>query len=244
MARATDYPQRRDKVLGIVVDQYIKTVSPISSGFIAQNYNLDLSSATIRNILADLEARGYLTHPHTSAGRVPTQMGYRYYVDYIMHEIQLLEAEKRRILKEYKAGVRELGSLMEKTSEVISEVTQYTSIISFEGLGSKIICRGTNHVVRYPEVQDIQQIQNILQALEEKEEILSILNRDLRKKIQIYIGHELASTGIESCSLAVSTFEKKDGQKGRLAVLGPTRMDYEKVVSTLEYVSQVVNELL
>lgn len=244
MVRNVDHQQRRDRILGIVVDKYIKTVTPVSSGFIAENYRLDLSSATIRNILAELEDTGYLTHPHTSAGRVPTQQGYRYYVDNLMHEIQLLEEEKKRIQAEYKKGVRELEFLMEKTSEVLSEVTHYTSIISFEGLGRKMICRGTDYVVSYPDASDLQQIQNILRVLEAKEQILGLINRDLKNKIQIYIGHELACAGIDSCSLAVSPFEEKNGLKGRLAVLGPTRMDYEKVVSTLEYVSRMMKDLL
>jgi transcriptional regulator of heat shock response len=244
MVRTVDHQERRDRILGIVVDQYIKTVTPVSSGFIAQNYRLDLSSATIRNILAELEETGHLTHPHTSAGRLPTQQGYRYYVDNLMHEIHLLEEEKARILAEYKKGVRKLEFLMEKTSEVLSEVTHYTSIISFEGLGSKMICRGTDYVVGYPAAPDLQQIQSILRALEAKEQILELINRDLEKKTRIYIGHEMACAGIDSCSLAVSPFEKKNGPRVRLAVLGPTRMDYEKVVSTLEYVTGLMREIL
>ena len=72
---------RKGEILRITIDQYIATITPVSSARIAQMCALDLSSATIRNILAELEQEGYLTHPHTSAGRVPTQFGYRYYVD-------------------------------------------------------------------------------------------------------------------------------------------------------------------
>ena len=93
----SDIQTRKDRILAIVIGRYIKTVVPVGSQYITEEHNLDVSPATVRNILADLEEEGYLTHPHTSAGRMPTQQGYRYYVDHLMNEIQLLEAEKRRI---------------------------------------------------------------------------------------------------------------------------------------------------
>ncbi len=105
--RKNDLQVRKDLVLGFVISQYIHSVSPVSSAQIASDYGLDLSSATIRKISAQLERDGFLTHPHTSAGRVPTQEGYRYYVDHLMHEIQLLGEEKERIQYEYHQGVED-----------------------------------------------------------------------------------------------------------------------------------------
>lgn len=241
VARQSDIQIRKDRILAIVIGRYIKTVSPVGSQFITDEYNLDVSPATVRNILAELEEEGYLSHPHTSAGRMPTQQGYRYYVDHLMDEIQLLEEEKKRISREYKHHARQLEDLLEKTSEVISDLTQYTSIVSVDdGDGHKIICRGTSFVVGYPDTTDILKIQAILKILEEKERIMELINRTLEKKIDIYIGHEMALKDMESCSLAISHFEK-DGMKGRIAVLGPTRMRYDRVVSTLEYISQILS---
>lgn len=240
-AKYSDIKLRKDRILAIVIGRYIKTVLPVGSQYITEEYDLDVSPATVRNILADLEEEGYLTHPHTSAGRMPTQRGYRYYVDHLMNEIQLLEEEKYRIAQEYKRHARQLEDLMEKTSEVISDLTHYTSIVSLdEGDGSKIICKGTSYVVGYPDDTDVLKIQAILRILEEKERLMELINRTLEKKIEIYIGHEMALKDMESCSLAVSRFEK-DGMKGRIAVLGPTRMQYDRVVSTLEYVSQILS---
>ena len=240
----SEHQYRKDKVLGIVVNEYIKTVNPVSSGFIVQEYPLDLSSATIRNILAELEEEGYLMHPHTSAGRMPTQEGYRYYVDNLMNEIQLLGAEKQRIRQEYFKEACDLENLLEKTSEAISDLTHYTSIISIDGK-DRMFCRGTNYVVQYSDYQqDLHRIQSILEALEKKERILHLLNQGLQRKIQIYIGHELAHSNIQNCSLAVSRYEAHNGTTGRIAVLGPTRMDYQKVVSTLDYISQLMKEIL
>ncbi len=244
MTRKNAYQGRNDIVLAIVVDQYIKTITPVSSAFIAHEYHLDLSPATIRNIMAELEEQGYLTHPHPSAGRVPTQLGYRYYVDHLMHEIQLLAGEKERIKFEYQKNVLELEALLEKTSKVISDLTHYTSIISIDGVPDKVFCRGTSFVVGYPDFRELDNIRHILLALEEKERILEVINRNIEDKIKIYIGHETACSAIENCSLAVVSYKKENGPSGRLAVLGPTRMDYEKVVSTLDYVSDLIAELL
>lgn len=237
-----DLQARKDRILAIVVSQYIDTVQPVSSASICKNYNLDLSSATIRNILAELEMDGYLTHPHTSAGRMPTQLGYRYFVDFLMNEIQLLENEKHRLLEEYKQNVNELDRMLQRTTETLSEITQYTTIITLQGK-DRIITSGTSHVVNYPETQDIEKIRGILHTLEEKERLIELINRDLRNRIEIYIGHEIACREIEdSCSLAVSSFTNGRGNSGRIAILGPTRMDYARVVSTLGYVSEMFSE--
>ena len=240
-AKHSDIQVRKDRILAIVIGRYIKTVSPVGSQYITEEHNLDVSPATVRNILADLEEEGYLTHPHTSAGRMPTQRGYRYYVDHLMHEIQLLEEEKRKISQEYKRQARQLEDLVEKTSQVISDLTHYTSIVSLDdGDNTRIICKGTSYVVGYPDSTDILKIQAILKVLEEKERLMELINRTLEKKIEIYIGHEMALKDMESCSLAISHFEK-DGMKGRIAVLGPTRMQYDRVVSTLDYISQLLS---
>lgn len=238
--RKTDFQQRKDIVLGYVVEQYIKNLNPVGSAFLAKECHLDWSSATIRNILAELEVEGYLMHPHTSAGRIPTQYGYRYYVDHLMHEIQLLEDEKKHIHEEYLQNVDELEKLIDKTSRILSEVTHYTSIISVDGWGNKIVYRGISHVVGCPEMKDIQKIQNLLKLLDEKQRILDVLNRDLQNKVEIYIGQEIACKEIESCSLAVCGYRTKNGPSGRIAVLGPTSMDYERVVSALDYITELI----
>ncbi len=240
-ARKNDFQQRKDRILAIVIGQYIKTVSPVGSQFITEQYKLDVSPATVRNILAELEEEGYLTHPHTSAGRMPTTQGYRYYVDHLMNEIQLLEEEKRHIEGECRRYRNQLEQLMEMTSQALSDLTHYTTIVSIDGWDSKIILKGTSYVVDYPEQTDILKIRSILRILEEKERLLELINRDLENRIEIYIGHEMALKEMDDCSMAVSTF-KIDDVNGRIAVLGPTRMQYDRVVCALEYVSELLSE--
>lgn len=241
VAKQSEIQQRKDKILAIVVNQYIKTVNPVGSQYITDEFKLDVSPATVRNILAELEEEGYLGHPHTSAGRVPTAQGYRYYVDHLMNEIQLLEQEKRAIESEYKRYRHQLELLMERTSQFVSDLTHYTTIVTVDGWDSKFILKGTNYVVGYPEQVDLLKIQAILRILEEKEKLMKLINRQLQNKIDVYIGHELALKEMESCSLAVSRFDN-NGVTGRIAVLGPTRMQYDRVVSALDYISELFSD--
>jgi heat-inducible transcriptional repressor len=161
-----------------------------------------------------------------------------------MDQIQLLEEEKYRIKKEYEQGMRDLEATLEKTSQVIADFTHYTSIISVDGWEGKIFCRGTSYIVGYPEYQDVNKIRSILAALEQKERVLEIINRTIEKKIKIYIGQEIAYSEIEGCSLAVSRYRSQSGHTGRIAVLGPTRMNYTRVVSTLDYLSNLMGEVI
>ncbi|MDP8265192.1 MAG: hypothetical protein P9M12_06935 [Candidatus Aceula lacicola] len=239
-----DPQYRKEKILAYVVSHYIQDIVPVSSNQIVEEQLFALSPATIRNVLAELEDDGFLTHPHTSAGRVPTQDGYRYYVDHLMEEINLLAAEKQRIMAEYSQGILELEVLLEKTSEILSQETQYPSIISIDGYGDKIFCRGISFVAGYPEFHNFQKIECLLRLLEQKERILEIINRDLEKKIHIYIGDEAGCSDMDGCSLIVSRYGKKDGPQGRVALLGPTRMNYEKTISTLEYFTELIDEML
>lgn len=246
--RRTEILVRKNEILRIAIDQYIGTITPVSSARIVQKCPFDLSSATVRNILAELEEEGYLTHPHTSAGRIPTQQGYRFYVDHFVDEIQLLEEEKARIKAEYERETFELESLLEKTSRVLSELTHYTTIVSLDGWGNKLFCGGTSFIMGYADYHDVRsdiiRIKNILAALDEKERLLEVINRDLKKKLNILIGQEIKCSDIDGCSLVVSKFQSRQGSSGRIAILGPTRMDYNRVVSTLDYFSNLIEELV
>ncbi len=241
--RQSIYQERKERVLGIVVSEYIRTVTPVSSSYIAQRYLLDVSPATIRNILAELEVEGYLTHPHTSAGRLPTEEGYRFYVDNLMNEISLLEDQKQVIKREYEEESRNLERMLEKTTQVISDLTHYTSIVTVDGSNDRVFCSGRRYIVEYPDYQDIARIRDLLSVLEQKEQLIRLINCELQKRVQVFIGHELACQEMDHCAVAISQYSLHDGQTGRIAVLGPSRMDYEKVVSTLRYLSGLMNEL-
>jgi heat-inducible transcriptional repressor len=242
MVRKVDYEARRRAVLSAAINRYIKDAEPVSSLDIAEDF--DLSPATIRNIFAELEDAGYLTHPHTSAGRIPTDKGYRYYVDLLSSRMELLEHEKNSIMKQYEREISRLEELLEKTSEVISTVTHYTSIVSFLEWHDRFFYNGVSFVLEQPEFQDTMRMRYLIRMIENKERMLDILNRDFKEKVRIYIGQELGCAEIENCALAVTTYSAGNRPLGKMAVLGPSRMEYQHIIPALEYVSDILSNTL
>ncbi len=120
---------RKEKILQAVVHLFIKTGKPVGSSTILGNFRLNLSPASIRNVMADLEKEGYLTHPHTSAGRIPTDKGYRIYVDNIINIQRLAVEEEQRIKSEYSRRMKEIDDLMMSTTRILSALSHCTGFV-------------------------------------------------------------------------------------------------------------------
>ncbi|MDD5503765.1 MAG: heat-inducible transcriptional repressor HrcA [Candidatus Omnitrophica bacterium] len=120
---------RKDKILAMIIDSYISTAEPIASRAISKKLRMSLSPASVRNIMSDLEEQGLIMHPHTSAGRMPTEKGYRHYIDKLMRASLLTEEEKRLVDKEFDAKVSELNSLLDKTSGILSSITNQAGVV-------------------------------------------------------------------------------------------------------------------
>lgn len=120
--------ERKKRVLAAIVQDYIASVEPVGSRTIARRYNLGVSPATIRNEMADLEEMGYLEQPHTSAGRIPSDYGYRYYVDCLMAPEKLSKKEEEYVKRRYQQKMLEIEKVLEETAQLISEMTSYTAV--------------------------------------------------------------------------------------------------------------------
>lgn len=249
MVKTIDYEARKRAVLASTINRYINGALPVASQDIAMEFAV--SPATIRNIFAELEESGYLTHPYTSGGRIPTNKGYRYYVDYLTSnmpysqtEIDLMDQEKESIRKEYKSQIRRIEDVLEKTSEIISSITHYTGITSLLEWHDKFFYKGMDFILAHPELWDLETMRLLIKMLEEKQRLLDIINRDFTEKVKIYIGEELGHPQINNCSLVVSTYCVKNKPCGRLAVLGPVRMEYRHIIPALEYISDALTQAL
>lgn len=241
MVRTTDYESRRKAVLTATINRYIRKACPVSSEDIAKEFNL--SPATIRNIFAELEEANYLTHPYTSGGRMPTEKGYRYYVDYLLNQYNLLEEEKERINREYHIRINRIEDLLDKTSQIISSITHNTGIAFSPEWKDKFFYRGISSILNQPEFHDYQKIRHLIQLIEEKKYLISIIMRDFQEKVKVYIGEELECPEIENCALVVSSYRLKNNASGRIAVLGPMRMEYDHIISAMEYVCGILSEI-
>jgi len=243
-ARTVDHESRRKAVLEATINCYIKSGEPVASDDIARNFGL--SSATVRNIFAELEEAGYLTHPYTSGGRIPTSKGYRYYVDFLASQMEVLAEQKNLIIQEYHQKISRLEDVLEKTSEVIAEITHYAGIVSSIEWQDKVFYNGLSLVLEQPEFRDCDRIRLLIKMVEDKQRLFELINRDFSgsRKVTVFIGEELNCPEVEGCSLIVSSYSVNNRPSGRLAVLGPKRMEYNKTISALEYISEVLSETL
>ncbi|MCL2144293.1 MAG: heat-inducible transcriptional repressor HrcA [Endomicrobia bacterium] len=138
--------ERKSKILSAVIHHYIKTGKPVGSNVLIDEYGIELSPATVRNLMAELEEEEFLTHPHTSAGRIPTDKGYRAYVDSLINLQKFAVEEEERIKREYEQKHKEIETLLSETSRILSGLSQYTGFV----LAPK---------VQYNEINNIELVQ-------------------------------------------------------------------------------------
>ena len=321
---------RKSTILKAIVSNYLETGEPVGSRTISKMSDLGLSSATIRNEMADLEELGYIVQPHTSAGRIPTDAGYRFYVDRLMEEKVEVEEERGALLErvdrmevllkqvarvlasntnyatlvtapDYKKTVKFIqlslvdasnllavivvdgniiknqmihlnvlldnedvlkfnillntflqgASLEDINLEMIQEMKkqsgEYADILDhiFQGITEAIheaqeidiYTSGSTNFLKYPELADVEKASGLLETFEDKEELNAIIRETEAEGdnsgIQIYIGDESPVQNMKDCSLVTATYQMPEGAKGRIGIIGPKRMDYKKVVSTL-----------
>ncbi|MGE5308863.1 MAG: HrcA family transcriptional regulator [Deltaproteobacteria bacterium] len=241
MGREIDHNDRKNKVLAAAVSAYIDTGEPVSSKELAREFRL--SPATLRNILAELEQEGYLFHPHTSAGRVPTDKGYRYYVDFLMAQHRLAQDQMELILNEYRRISHSLEEILEKTTEMTAALTNYTAVLSFSDDEDRVYYKGLSNIFQHPEFRDYQKLSLVVRMLEEKKRLLELINQQTDSHLHIYIGEE-AHAPVRDIALIVTSYQSGKKHPGKLAIIGPKRMSYENTVSTLESMSDILNRVL
>lgn len=240
MSRSADHDIRRKDILAAAIELYLESVQPISSDILRKKRKMSLSSASVRNVFSELEEVGFLTHPHTSAGRIPTDEGYRYYVNVLMKKKRLSNEEISFIDKIYELKIMELGDLMSETPRIMSDFTHYASILSFGG--DDVQFRGIRYILEHPEFSDVHRAYMVLEAIEEKESLIDLINRNFSDQTTVYIGKESLCPQMEYCSVVVSRCKGRNKKDGRIALIGPKRMAYDKVIPLMDYISEVVSK--
>ncbi len=345
--------ERKVKILKAIIKNYLETGEPVGSRTISKFTDMKLSSATIRNEMADLEELGYIVQPHTSAGRIPTDKGYRLYVDDLMSEKEqnITHRENEVAVKEQELSsmkdmlgekVEKVEELLQNVAKVLAKDTNYATMVTtpkvtgnklkfvqlsqleankilavivMEGnlirnkvitvsedlsqenllklnillnttltgltleqmnlsivskmenqagehinlvkevldaivdtISSaddlKIYTSGVTNIFKYPELSDSTKASELIYALEEKQSLSDLVVDDdnsvdkqdssSNNGIQVYIGNETPIESMKDCSVVTATYELQDGMKGTIGIIGPKRMDYEKVVETLK----------
>jgi transcriptional regulator of heat shock response len=230
--------ERKLKILQAIVSDFITTAEPVGSRTISRKYITDVSPATIRNEMADLEEMGYLTHPHTSAGRVPSDKAYRLYVNKLMDKYELAENEKKRIRSEIALHVEELERTIRHASELLSELTNLTSFATMEDMyRAQLFLEGMTRIFAHPEFNNITRARKFLEMIDRRDD----LTRTLVKRdggITITIGDENSSDIMPDSSIITATYHIDGNFVGKLGVIGPTRMHYREITSVIDYITK------
>ena len=325
--------ERKMKILQAIIRTYMETGEPVGSRTISKYSDLNLSSATIRNEMSDLEEMGYIIQPHTSAGRIPSDKGYRLYVDTMMLEKDREVAEMKELMLE---KTEKMEKILMQVAKLLANNTNYAAMISspqmrrnrlkfiqlshvdsshilavvvcegnivknkvievedeldnetilklnillntnLNGLAMEeinlatiaklkeqagihtqllndvldavaeaivadedleIYTSGATNIFKYPELSDSSKAKDILSTFEEKQQLVELVNSTLENDsetgIQVYIGEETPIQTMKDCSVVTATYELEEGVQGTIGIIGPKRMDYEKVVANLK----------
>ncbi len=229
--------ERQEKILRAIVEEYAEVASPVGSQLLAKIFNV--SSATIRSEMAELERQGYIKQPHTSAGRIPSDKGYRFYVNQAAEEESEAPASAERALT---ARIGE-GSVPERaiknTVDTLVELTQNLGVAT---IGNQLYMSGLSNLFGQPEFMNSQQVKEVAQLLDNLEPWLR--EAAPNKPLSVYIGKENPIGRNSGCSLIISKFRSPYSDKSFIGVLGPTRQSYREVMGLVENAGQMLERAL
>ena len=237
--------ERKQKILEAIIKDYQHTAEPVGSRSLSRSSLPDLSPATIRNEMADLEEEGFITQPHTSAGRIPTDRGYRFYVDRLMRSIKPSHREEVLVKNTIRKQHHNVDEILHQTAKLLSHSLDYMAIVVNLGSQRKVYAAGTPNLLHQPEFRNLDQMEKILELLEEEEAISEIMEQYCcSEDITIKIGTENKHKAIRECSLVVSSYEIEHEVVGGIGLIGPTRMYYSKAATLADYVAKELSEVL
>lgn len=235
---------RRLEILRAIVEEYVQTQLPVGSKAIAENHDLGISPATIRNEMAILEDEGLIIAPHTSAGRIPTDRGYRVFVDKLA-SVKPLSAPERRAIESFLEGAHDLDEVVTRSAKLLSDITKQVAVVKYPSIGEgkeKMAISGTAHLARSGEVLG-NSLSPILEALEEQVVLLQLLNT-AQETVTVRIGHEQSEANLQTTSLVAVGYGTQSRPLGALGVLGPTRMDYANSMAAVDAVARYISRFI
>jgi transcriptional regulator of heat shock response len=229
---------RKQKILAAIVKEYSETAQPVGSKEIMDKYNLKVSSATIRNEMAELEDEGYISQPHKSAGRIPTDKGYRFFVNQLMRRFELSEKERKMLRQE----LMKLKMVHEQLGRSITNlISQVTGQAAFTLLPDQTSASGLSQIIGEPEFADSQTIKDVAEVFDHIDQHATKLLREANNDMETFIGKELPIPVPKNLSLIVSKIKLPSGKKGVIGIVGPKRMSYAKNQSLLQYLSKLIS---
>ncbi len=230
---------RQQAILSAIVEQYAEVASPVGSSLLAKVF--DVSSATIRTEMAELERMGYITQPHTSAGRVPTDKGYRFYVNNLQERVAG-SSEERRAERALTARVSH-GGVPERTiRNAVDTLVELTSNLGLATIGNQLYMSGLSNLFGQPEFVHGASVRQVARLLDNLEPWLREASPN--KPLSVYIGSENPIGRSAQCSLIISRFRSPYSDRSYIGILGPTRQSYRDVMSLVRHAGEALEEVL
>jgi len=234
---------RRQRVLAALIEEYVARAIPVGSRTLTERYELGVSPATVRNELSMLEGEGYISQPHTSAGRIPTDFGYRTFVDNLIESGAIAEDQAtQQAVEQLRQSAKELDDLLEQTSTQLAQLTECLTIVAPHALRHPRRL-GMSSLMRQPEFAYTESLLPVMQVLEDETVLLQILDATAEADgtPRVRIGSENEAEELSGVSLVASRFGHGESE-GIVAVIGPTRMDYSKVLQAVRFASKTLSE--
>lgn len=231
---------RQQKILNAIVEQYAEVASPVGSTLLAKLF--DVSSATIRAEMAELEHLGYITQPHTSAGRVPTDKGYRFYVNNLVETNDTEPILERRAEKALAARVQHAGAPERMIRNAVDTLVELTHNLGLATIGNQLYISGLSNLFGQPEFIDGTQVQQVASLLDNLEPWLR--EAAPNKPLSVYIGSENPIGRTAGVSLIISRFHSPFSDRSYIGTLGPTRQSYRDVMTLVARAGKELEEVL
>jgi heat-inducible transcriptional repressor len=233
--------ERQKNLLVSIIKEFIETAEAVGSISLQNKYNLKFSTATIRNEMADLVELGYLYQKHLSGGRIPTTKGWRYFVDDLDYNQNYLNLNRNNELEKISHTIEKRDSIRQSIA-FLSSITNNASIALIE---KDLYYAGLSEIVNIPEFRDTNNLRKMLSILEDYYTLSEILNKgNPDEDINILIGEETDSEIFHEYSIVFTEIRVNGYKKGYIAVIGPTRMHYDRVIAGVNHVSKIVRDLL
>jgi heat-inducible transcriptional repressor len=218
---------RKQEILDIIIKEHIKTGAPVGSSIVVDRYRLDISSATVRNEMASLENDGYIAQPHTSAGRVPTEIAYRLYLDNLKEK--KINSQNAKVLDQNLGKADE--DSFKKTAKELARLSGNAVFWAIHK--NNLYYTGISNLLTQPEFAQTNLILDISAVIDRVDEIISEIFEAIKEEPEILIGSNNPFGNF--CSTILVKY-KKDDNIGLFGILGPMRMDYENNLALVNYI--------
>lgn len=234
---------RQTQILKAIIEEYIDTAEPVASESLEKKYNLGVSPATIRNEMVALTSEGLLKQPHTSAGRVPTPMALRFFIDNLMQEKQLSVAEEVSAKEQVWDYRFDFDRLMRQASLALAQQTGNLAIAATQS--GDVYYSGVANILDMPEFYDIDVTRTVLSLLDQQQRLNQLFFERAygSDPIHVVFGSDLGWPYFDPVGMAFTYFNAGNNRRGSLAVVGPCRLNFPKIIPTLKYYSNLIDEL-